>query len=109
MAFDEGLAERIRTLMGANEDLSERKMFGGLCFMSGGNMAFGIVGSELMVRVGPTAYIESLALPHAREMDFNGRSMRGMVFVEEGGISEEDEPLAWLQRGMDFATSLPSK
>jgi hypothetical protein len=69
MAFDEGLAERVRHLHGAEPGLSERKMFGGLCFLVNGNMAFGIVGSELMVRVGQDAYIEALSLPEAREMD----------------------------------------
>jgi TfoX/Sxy family transcriptional regulator of competence genes len=96
MAFDEELAERVRRLGGAEPGLSERKMFGGLCFLLNGNMSYGIVGSELMVRVGPTAYPEALALPHAREMDFTGRSMRGMVFVAEEGISEDDDLERWL-------------
>jgi len=54
-------------------------------------MSFGIVGSELMVRVGPDAYDDALALPHAREMDFTGRSMRGFVYVDEGGVSEDED------------------
>jgi TfoX/Sxy family transcriptional regulator of competence genes len=108
MAFDEGLAERVRHL-GAEPGLSERKMFGGLCFLLNGNMSHGIVGNELMVRVGPAAYSEALALPHAREMDFTGRSMRGMVFVSEDGISEDDDLKEWLQRGLDFAGALPAK
>ena len=109
MAFDEGLAERVRDLLDQRKDLSERKMFGGLCFLLSGNMSFGIVGSELMVRVGPDAYPEALALPHAREMDFTGRSMRGMVFVSEDGISEDEDLEEWLQRGTAFAGSLPPK
>jgi TfoX N-terminal domain len=68
MAFDEGLAERIRTLMGSDPTISERKMFGGLCFMSSGNMCFGIVGDERMVRVGRGDYSSALQLPHVREM-----------------------------------------
>jgi len=68
MGFDEGLAERVRTATGTAAGFSERKMFGGLCFLLGGNMSFGVVGSELMVRVGPDAYATALALPHAREM-----------------------------------------
>jgi hypothetical protein len=109
VAFDEGLAERVRDLVGTTAGFSERKMFGGLCFLLGGNMSFGVVGSELMVRVGPVAYPEALALPHAREMDFTGRSMRGMVFVSEDGISEDEDLEEWLQRGMAFAGSLPPK
>jgi hypothetical protein len=109
MAFDEGLAERVRELLGPAPGLSERKMFGGLCFLLRGNMSFGVVGSELMVRVGPDAYAETLGLPNAREMDFTGRSMRGMVFVSEDGISEDEDLEDWLQRGMGFAGSLPPK
>lgn len=109
MAFDEGLAERIRDMTADQPWLSERKMFGGLCFMTNGNMCFGIVGSELMVRVGPDSYEAALALPNAREMDFTGRSMRGMVYVAESGLSEDDELSQWLARGLDFAGSLPPK
>jgi hypothetical protein len=62
-----------------------------------------------MVRVGPHSYPEALALPHAREMDFTGRTMRGMVFVSEEGIAEDEELEKWLERGMAFAGSLPPK
>ncbi len=77
--------------------------------MSGGNMSFGVLGSEIMVRVGPDAYAAALQLPHAREMDFTGRSMRGMVYVDSNGISEDDDLEAWLQRGLAYARSLPPK
>ena len=109
MAFDEGLAERIRDTTGDQPGLSERKMFGGLCFMVNGNMCFGVVGSELMVRVGPDAYESTMALPHAREMDFTGRSMRGMVYVAEAGLAEDEDLQGWLDRGFEFASSLPPK
>jgi TfoX/Sxy family transcriptional regulator of competence genes len=109
MAFDEGLAERIRDAAAGQPGLSERKMFGGLCFMVDGNMCFGVVGSELMVRVGPDAYDTTVALPHAREMDFTGRSMRGMVYVAEAGLSEDGDLQTWLDRGLQFASSLPPK
>ena len=109
MAFDEGLAERVRDLTADQPAMSERKMFGGLCFMQNGNMCFGIVGSELMVRVGPDEYETAVALPDAREMDFTGRSMRGMVYVGESGLSEDDDLSAWLERGLDYAGSLPPK
>ena len=109
MAYDEGLAERIRERTTGRTALSERKMFGGLCFMLDGNMCFGIVGSELMVRVGPDAYEETLGLPHAREMDFTGRSMKGMVYVGEAGLSEDGDLGEWLDRGTSCAGSLPPK
>ena len=109
MAFDEGLAERIRAAVQEQPGMSERKMFGGLCFMCNGNMSFGIVGDDLMVRVGTDAHAAALALPHTREMDFTGRSMRGMVYVDEAGFNEDQDLDLWLQRGLDYAASLPPK
>jgi len=109
MAFDEDLAERIRETLGVDLSISERKMFGGLCFMSDGNMCFGILGSEIMVRVGPDAYAAALRLPYAREMDFTGRSMRGMVFVGDDGIENDNDLESWLERGLSYAHSLPPK
>lgn len=109
MAYDEGLAHRIRDLLGDDPAMSEREMFGGLCFMRDGNMCLGIVGADLMVRVGPDAYQAALTEPHAREMDFNGRPMRGMVYVAPDGVTEDDALAQWLARGTDFARSLPPK
>ena len=109
MAYDEGLAQRIRDALDEREDLSERRMFGGLCFMLGGNMDCGVVGEELMLRVGPQAYAACLALPHAREMDFTGRSMKGFVYVGVEGLEDDADLADWLARGVAFAASLPPK
>jgi hypothetical protein len=109
MAFDEGLAERIRERTAGRYALVERKMFGGLCFMLDGNMCFGISGSELMVRVGPDGFADALAQPHARVMDMTGRPMKGMVCVADVGVSEDEDLDAWLDRGARFAGSLPPK
>ena len=109
MAFDEGLAERIREALDEQAHTSERKMFGGLCFMVGGNMALGVVGDELMVRVGPDGYADALAQEHAREMDFTGRAMKGMVYVGVEGFEDDGDLHAWVKRGVDFAASLPRK
>jgi TfoX/Sxy family transcriptional regulator of competence genes len=109
MAFDESLAERIRMVLDADPALTERKMFGGLAFLLHGNMSVGIVGDELMVRVGPDAYVGALAHPHAREMDFTGKPMRGYVYVDVDGCAEDDDLAAWIDRGLDFAGSLPPK
>lgn len=84
-------------------------MFGGLCFLHEGNMCFGVVGSDLMVRVGPAEYEAALQRPHAREMDFTGRPMRGMVFVAEEGIDEDEDLAAWLDRGLAFTATLAPK
>jgi len=109
MAYDEGLAHRLRELVEDDRAVTEKKMFGGLCFLHGGNMCFGIVRDELMLRVGPDQYEECLAQPHAREMDFTGRSMKGMVYVGVDGFSEDEDLAAWVERGLSFARSLPSK
>ena len=109
MPFDEGLAQRVRDLTQSEPSMSERKMFGGLCFMSSGYMCFGVLGDEIMVRVGPESYEGALQLDSAREMDFTGRSMRGMVYVGSDGISEDEELEVWLRRGLSYARSLPPK
>jgi hypothetical protein len=84
-------------------------MFGGLAFMIAGNMCVGIVGDDLMVRVGPDAAPDALELPHAREMDFTGRPMRGFVFVDAAGVTDRTDLEAWVDRGLAFAESLPAK
>lgn len=109
MAYDEGLAHRVREALTNRRDLSERKMFGGLCFMLGGNMCCGVVGEELMLRVGPDAYESTLGREHAREMDFTGRALKGMVYVGVEGISEDAALREWLGIAVEFAGGLPAK
>jgi len=109
MAFDEGLAERIREEFGDAPDVVERRMFGGLAFMVAGNMACCVVGDDLMVRVGPDAWAASMALPFARAMDLTGRSMRGFVLVDAEGLAEDDTLAGWLERGCSYADSLPPR
>ena len=110
MAYDQGLAQRIRELLIEHEHtLVEKKMFGGLSFMLQGNFACGLTKEDLVIRVGPERYDEALEHPHAREMDFTGRSMKGWVYVNPEGY-EIDESLAqWVKQGVDFALSLPPK
>jgi TfoX/Sxy family transcriptional regulator of competence genes len=109
VAYDEALAERVRAVLGEDPRLHEQKMFGGLAFMISGNMCVGIVGDDLMVRVGKDAYEDALAQPHAREMDFTGKPMRGIVYVDARGTVTDDALEAWVDRGLDFAGSLPRK
>jgi hypothetical protein len=109
VAYDEGLADRVRAVLGEDPRLHEQKMFGGLAFMISGNMCVGILGDDLMVRVGRDAYDAALARPHAREMDFTGKPMRGIVFVSAAGTATHADLEAWVDRGLDFAGSLPPK
>ena len=109
MVYDEGLSQRIRELLTDAPAVEEKKMFGGLAFMVNGNMAVGVTGSELMVRVGAENYESALAEPHVRPMDFTGKPLRGFVYVDESGY-ETDEGLAmWVSRAVDFVLTLPSK
>ena len=114
MAYDEGLAARVREHLAARDDIGignveEKKMFGGLCFMVAGHMCCGIVGDTLMLRVGPQQYSECLGLPHAREMDFTGKPMKGMLYVDAEGITEDEELAVWITRSLRFISGLPSK
>ncbi len=109
MAYDEGAAQRLREALGDEHGVVEKKMFGGIAFMLHGNMCCGVVGEELMVRVGPDAHDAALAEPHARPMDFTGRPMRGMVYVGVPGFESDEDLEAWVARGTSFALSLPKK
>src|SRR5262245_12218256 len=109
MAYSEELAHRVRTALQDQPGLSEKKMFGGIAFMLNGNMCCGIVKDELMARVGPEQYAAALAKPHARVMEFTGRPMTGMVFVDPGGIADDDALADWVKMGVRFAGSLPPK
>ena len=109
MAYDERLADRVREVLALRGDVSERRMFGGIAFMLGGNMACGVLGEELIVRVGPDEYERALAEPHAREFDFTGRPTRGMVVVGTAGIEAEEALAGWVDAGADFAATLPAK
>jgi TfoX/Sxy family transcriptional regulator of competence genes len=107
MAYDESLAERVRDALASRAQFDERKMFGGLAFMVNTHMACGILGDDLMVRVGKANHDAALARG-AREMDFTGRPMRGLVVVP--GEALDDEPLAgWLDEAVRFAESEPPK
>ena len=109
MAFNEELALRVRQSLGEQTGVTERKMFGGLCFMVRGNMLGGVMGDELIVRVGMESYEDSLQLPHSRPMDFTGNPMRGFVVVSSEGIAAEEGMHEWIRRGLEFAASLPPK
>ena len=109
MPYDEMLAERVRAVFQSEADYTEKKMFGGICFMVGRNMAVGVTGSDLMVRTGPDNFEAALALPHAWPMDFTGPPMKGMVYVDSAGIETDGELAVWVERGAAFARSLPAK
>ena len=108
MAYDEGLAGRIRNALRDRDDVAERKMFGGITFMVAGRMACGVVHDELMVRVGRDGHDAALAEPHTRPMDFTGRPMRGMVYVEPAGVRSDADLARWVERAVNVATAEPA-
>ena len=109
MAYNIALAEKIQKRMEKQKGFSQRKMFGGICYMINGNMACGIVGDDLMVRVGPKDYQRSLRRSHARPMDFTGRPLKGFVYVSAKGYDREAALKEWIGIGAQFARSLPTK
>lgn len=109
MAYDEGLAERLRDILRDQDDVEERKMFGGLCFMVSKHMCCGIVGEKLMARVGPGNYEQCLSKKDVKKMDFTGKPMKGMVYVEPDGIVEDEDLAYWVHICLQFTKSLPPK
>jgi len=109
MAYDEGLAERLRELFSEDRNVTEKKMFGGLAFMSGDYMFVGILGEALMARVGKENHESVLARPHVRVMDFTGKSLKGYVFVDPPGYAEDEDLAAWVKQCRDFVQTLPPK
>lgn len=109
MPYDERLAERVRAALRGRPGISEKRMFGGLAILVEGHMACGVVGSELMVRVGPDAEARALSRRHARPMDFSGRPLRGFVFVSAQGLASARALRSWVEQGVAFARSLPAR
>jgi TfoX/Sxy family transcriptional regulator of competence genes len=109
MAFDEGVAQRLRDFFAERTDIVEKKMFGGIAFMHSGNMCCGVSDDILMARVGPDAYEEALSRPHAREMDFTGKALKGFVYVDSPGFAEDSQLSEWLYMCLAFTQSLPAK
>ncbi len=109
MAYDEKLAARIEQHLATHDGITQRKMFGGICYMLQGNMAVGIVGSELMLRLGESGVAAALKQPHTRPMDFTGRVMKNMLYVQPEALATDKQLARWLERGLDFAATLPRK
>jgi TfoX/Sxy family transcriptional regulator of competence genes len=109
MAYDEKLAARVRRALARRKGLTEKKMFGGISFMVGGNMCCGVVNDDLVLRVSPEDYEKALAEPHARPMDFTGRPLRGFVYIGPDGYRADKALSKWLKRAVGFTASLPRK
>jgi TfoX/Sxy family transcriptional regulator of competence genes len=109
MAYDDQLAQRIRSALRENRFITEKKMFGGIAFLRKGLMFVGVSDSSLMARVGKENHADSLARKYVREMDFTGKPMRGYVFVDAQGVKTETQLRFWLERCERFVATLPAK
>jgi hypothetical protein len=110
VAYDEDLANRIRELVGAEEGLTEKKMFGGLAFLIGGNMSVSASGQGgLLLRVDPDETDALLREPHAQPFEMRGREMQGWLRVDAEGVRTKRQLERWVARGVAYARSLPSK
>lgn len=108
MAYDQVLAERLRDALGDAPTIVEKKMFGGLAFMEQGNLLVGVMGDDLIARIGPDNQAAALVRPGAREFDFTGRPMRGWVIVA-GEVLDDDVLAGWVASAREYVLALPPK
>jgi hypothetical protein len=109
MAYDRGLADRVRSILERRAGFSERQMFGGIAFMINGHMCCGVMKTDLMLRLAPEAVVSGLRRPHTRLMDFSGKPMKSMMLVDAVG-SDSDEALhEWVESALAFVGTLPPK
>ncbi|HZA27327.1 MAG TPA: TfoX/Sxy family protein [Actinomycetota bacterium] len=110
MAYEEELADRIRELLGGERRLTEKKMFGGLGFLIGGNMAIAASGQGgLMVRVDPAQSEKLVATSNARPIEMRGRQMQGWLQVDTKDVPSKRQLARWVRIGAEYARSLPPK
>ena len=110
MAYDDHLAERIRELLDGRAGVTEQKMFGGLAFLVGGNMAIAASGQGgVLVRVDPESSADLIASTAAEEMVMRGRAMAGWLRVPPDAVKTKRQLEKWAKLGTDYAASLPAK
>ena len=110
VAYDEDLADRIRALLATDHDVVEKKMFGGLAFLIGGNMSVSASGQGgLLLRCDPEESDSLAKEPHADRFVMRGRAMNGWLRVEPEGVQTDDELKRWVAVGVGYARSLPPK
>jgi TfoX/Sxy family transcriptional regulator of competence genes len=109
MPYNQSLAKRIRTELVQIPDLQVKKMFGGVAYLVRGNMACGVYGNDLLIRVGTKKYDEALHRPHTRPFETTGRPMSGWIMIEPEGYRSSRDFKAWIEEGLGFANSLKPK
>jgi hypothetical protein len=106
MGYDEKTAGRVRRILSGRRDVVEKRMVGGLSFIVNGRMCCGVTSSALMVRLGPEACARALSQPYVRPMEFAGRRLAGFVYIEPGGYRTDAALAKWIQRAIDFVSTL---
>ena len=110
MAYDEALAERIRALLAGEPNLTEKKMFGGLAFLIGGNMSVSASRQGgLLLRCDPAETADLVQAPHASTFVMRGRAMEGWLRVDADGVQGDQDLRTWVNRGVGYARTLPPK
>jgi len=109
MPYDENLAKRIESILKSRREVTQKKMFGGFCFLLNGNMLCGINGHKLMVRVGQQNYEFALKQKHVTEMDFTGKPLKGMIYVLPDGMKRKDSLKKWVNMCIEFVSTLEKK
>lgn len=109
MAYNERLAQRTHGVLKDIPGLVEKKMFGGIGYLLNGNMACGVNGDHLIVRLSEADSMNALALPYVHVFDMTGRPMKGWITVEASGIANDDDLKTWIERGLQYAQGLPPK
>ncbi|HEY4360007.1 MAG TPA: TfoX/Sxy family protein [Bryobacteraceae bacterium] len=107
MAYDPGLADRVGSLLLRMTTFTEKKMFGGVAYMVNGKMCSGVVKSDLVLRLGSEGAEAALTQRHTRPMDFTGKPMKSMIYVEPVGTDSEADLERWLRLAVDFAQQAP--
>ena len=109
MAASKLLVERIRHVLSRRRGITEKKMFGGVCFLLNGNMLVAVWNDLLIARLGIEQAEIALTEPDVREMDLTGRPMKGWVIVEQDGIDSDQQLTRWIDLSMTFVRTLPAK
>lgn len=109
MAYDEELAERIRSKLKGKRGISEKRLFGGVGFLVGGNMACGVNKRDLIVRLSDDDFAPALKQPNVRVFDMTGRPMKGWIMVAAGGLRSDKELQSWIDKAYQYARKLPAK
>ena len=109
MAYDKTLARRVETALAGRTDMTAKTMFGGIGYLLNGNMACGVHGDGLIVRLDSEAARQAFANPHVKPFDLTGRPMKGWVVVQASGLDEDAELQAWVEQAVAYAATLPPK